>query len=752
MKFTNGYWRIKETIHPNYAVEYADHRIKDDQLTVYAVTRPINDRGDTINAPMLTVTISSPIANIIKISAVHFKGVPDRRPFFEKNEPMTAPVTIEDDENELRFCSGNTTVAISKSPGAWKMAFYDGERMLTESSYRNLAYMQDQITHKNYMTEQLLLGVGDYVYGLGERYTPFVKNGQTVEMWNEDGGTSSEQTYKNVPFYITNRGYGIFVDNPGDVHFEIASEKVERVQFSVESEKLDYYLIGGRTPKETVQLYTTLLGKPALPPAWSFGLWLTTSFTTSYDEETVSSFIQGMEDRNIPLHTFHFDCFWMKPYEWCNFQWDPETFPDPRAMLTRYKERGLKICVWINSYIGQKSALFDEGAEHGYFVMNQDNSIWQCDRWQAGMALVDFTNPEACRWYQSKLEALLDMGVDCFKTDFGERIPVTGIKYHDNSDPVKMHNYYAYLYNKTVFELLERKQGRGNALVFARSTAAGGQKFPVHWGGDCTATYPSMAEELRGGLSLSLCGYGFWSHDIGGFEQTASADVYKRWCAFGLLSSHSRLHGSKSYRVPWLFDDEACDVLRHFVNLKCTLMPYLYRQSVLAATEGIPLHRAMFLEFPEDPACETLDRQYMLGDSLLVAPVFTPSGEVTYYLPKGRWTNYFTGEVTEGGCWRTEVHNYFTLPLMVRENTILPIGSNNQKPDYDYTADVRLHLYQIENGATLTTIIPALDGTDQMQIQVQRQQAEIKLTVTGSTQPWSVEVISDPTAKVITEP
>ena len=210
--------------------------------------------------------------------------------------------------------------------------------------------------------------------------------------------------------------------------------------------KLEYYVLNCRTPKGTVQLYTELTGKPALPPAWSFGLWLTTSFTTSYDEETVTGFIQGMEDRDIPLHTFHFDCFWMKGYEWCNFEWDKDTFPDPEGMLKRYKERGLHICVWINSYIGQKSSLFDEGMEKGYFVKNLDDSVWQCDRWQAGMALVDFTNPEACKWYQDKLERLIDMGVDCFKTDFGERIPVTGVKYFDGSDTVKMHHYYAYLY------------------------------------------------------------------------------------------------------------------------------------------------------------------------------------------------------------------------------------------------------------------------------------------------------------------
>ncbi len=742
MKFTNGYWRIREEIEPVYAVEYYDSQIRDKELVVYAATKHMTDRGDTLNQPMLTVAFSSPMENVIKVSAVHFKGAAYQGPHFEVAGQEGDFVSIKEDGEKLVYTSGHTSAVIWKAPDGWRVEFRDGERLLTESSFRNLAYMQNRKTKKNYMAEQLLLDVGEYVYGLGERYTPFVKNGQIVEIWNEDGGTASEQTYKNVPFYVTNKGYGVFVAHPGDVHFEIGSEKVERVQFSVQTERLDYYILNGSTPKGTVQLYTELTGKPALPPSWSFGLWLTTSFTTSYDEKTVTGFIQGMADRQIPLHTFHFDCFWMKGYEWCSFEWDPDTFPDPEGMLKRYKARGLHICVWINSYIGQKSALFDEGMEKGYFVKNLDGSVWQCDRWQAGMALVDFTNPDACRWYQEKLERLMDMGVDCFKTDFGERIPVTGVKYYDGSDTVKMHNYYTYLYNKTVFELLERKLGRDKALVFARSTAAGGQKFPVHWGGDCTATYPSMAEELRGGLSLSVCGYGFWSHDIGGFEQTASADVYKRWCAFGLLSSHSRLHGSTSYRVPWLFDEEACHVLRKFVRLKCSLMPYLYGQAVKAHKEGIPMMRPMFLEFPEDLTCEMLDRQYMLGDSLLVAPVFKESGEVSYYLPEGVWTDYLTGEIQEGGRWYTRVCDYFHLPLLVREGTILPVGSDEERPDYDYLSRTTLKLYRIKEGSRVRTAVPDMEGREAVCVEAVREQGEIQVSVSGGSG-WKAEVIGE---------
>lgn len=252
--------------------------------------------------------------------------------------------------------------------------------------------------------------------------------------------------------------------------------------------------------------------------------------------------------RNIPLSVFHFDCRWMKELEWCNFDWDKSKFPDPEGLLKKLHDRGLKVCVWINSYIGQKSPLFEEGAKNGYFIKNEDGSVWQWDKWQAGMAIVDFTNPEATKWYQGYLKKLVAMGVDCFKTDFGERIPTEGVKYYDGSDPELMHNYYTYLYNKAVYDVLVETKGADRAILFARSATVGGQRFPVHWDGDCSSNYPSMAESLRAGLSFGMSGFGYWSHDIAGFEDQASPDLYKRWTQFGLLSSHSRYHGSTPTR------------------------------------------------------------------------------------------------------------------------------------------------------------------------------------------------------------
>jgi alpha-D-xyloside xylohydrolase len=363
------------------------------------------------------------------------------------------------------------------------------------------------------------------------------------------------------------------------------------------------------------------------------------------------------------------------------------------------KDKGLKICVWINPYIAQESHLFEEGMEKGFFVQRKNKDVWQWDMWQPGMALVDFTNPKASKWFQEKLETLLDMGVDCFKTDFGERIPTEDIEYYDGSDPVKMHNYYSYLYNKTVYELLQRKKGDNHAVLFARSATAGGQKFPVHWGGDCWSTYEAMAESLRGGLSLTMSGFGYWSHDIGGFESTSTPDVYKRWAAFGLLSSHSRLHGSTSYRVPWAYDDEAVDVLRFFTKLKMELLPYIYSSAVETSRTGVPVMRSMVLEFENEPGCHYLDRQYMLGERLLVAPIFNENGESSYYLPKGIWTNYLTGEAVEGGTWRNETHGYLSVPLWVRENTILPVSNGEKRAEDSYGEDILLKVFHLQDGA-----------------------------------------------------
>ncbi len=725
MKFTRGYWVNKPGVTPADCVQIRETRVEGNKLYIYSVPYAQDMRG--MGGPVLEMYISSPQPDIIRTQAWHFMGSAKKVPQFEL-ETQDCPLEVREDAGVITVKSGKTELKITKSPASFTY-YYDG-RFLTKVGdkfgHSMISYLSTP--EGPFMRAQLDLAIGEKIYGLGERFTPFVKNGQVVDIWQEDGGTCSEISYKNIPFYLTNKGYGVFVNSSGQVSYELCSEVVTRAQFSVPGEALDFMVIGGGDAKTVLQNYTTLTGKPALPPAWTFGLWLSTSFTTNYDEETVNEFVGGMKDRDIPLHVFHFDCYWMTENEWCNFKFDPKMFKDAPGLIKRLKEKGLKICVWINSYIGQKSPLFKEGMENGYLLKRPNGDVWQWDMWQAGMGLVDFTNPAAWKWYQDKLRELLDMGVDCFKTDFGERIP-TDCVYYDGSDAELMHNYYTYLYNKCVFELLEEYKGHNEACLFARSATVGGQKFPVHWGGDCSSNYLSMSESLRAGLSLCLSGFAFWSHDISGFEGTAPADVYKRWAAFGLLSTHSRLHGSNSYRVPWLFDEESVDVVRKFTKLKCSLMPYLYSKAVEAHETGVPMMRAMMLEFPEDIPCSDLDRQYMLGESLLVAPVFTKEGDVDYYLPEGRWTNILSNQVVEGGKWLHEVHDFMSLPLMARENSILPVGGNDSDVEYDYSKDLTLHVFELTGTASCDVV--NMKGEHILTVSAKNQDGRVSMSFEG---------------------
>ena len=746
MKFSNGCWLQKKGCQCFAPTEAYFTKVTETGVTVCAPASHIYNKGCTLGGINLTLKITSPREDVIRVQTYHHLGAVVQEPAFELNL-REMPLKVTETEGKILMESGRLALEITKKP--WSMTYLRNGKVLTKSSGKDLALMKTDWAGEyydkgdnteTYIRQQLSLGVGELLYGTGEHFTPFVKNGQSIDIWNEDGGTSTEQAYKNIPFYLSNRGYGVFVNHPEKVSFELGTEMVTRAEFSVEGGYLDYFLFGGDSMKEVLAAYTDITGKPSLPAPWTFGLWLSTSFTTDYDEKTVMSFIDGMSERGIPLRTFHFDCFWMKEFHWSDFLWDERVFPDPEGMLKRIKEKGLNICVWINSYIGQESRLFREGMEKGYFIKRPNGQVYQWDMWQPGMAIVDFTNPEAWQWFQQKLEVLLDMGVDCFKTDFGERIPVEAV-YYDGSDPKKMHNYYTHLYNKCVYELLERKRGKGEAVLFARSATVGGQRFPVHWGGDCWSDYESMEESLRGGLSLLMSGFGFWAHDLGGFEQTSTPDVYKRWVAFGLLSSHSRLHGSGSYRVPWLYDEEAVDVCRFFSRLKVKLMPYLYEAAVYTGRTGVPMMRAMVLEFEKDRNCSYLDKQYMLGDSLLVAPLFREDGIAEYYLPEGVWTDFFTNETLEGGRWYTKKCDYFSLPLMVKADSVVALGAGEDRPDYDYAENVELRIYELSEGCCVEKSVYGTDNREEVTICAARKDGKIVLDV-NAAKPYRIRLVN----------
>ena len=737
MKFSNGCWLNAERTALFSPAQVWSARQTEESLRLLLPTARIQTRGDTLGGVNLTLEITSPAAGILHLRAAHFAGGNSPSPSFPLNAQQADAFSCEETEEGYTVHSGDLSVFINREDAS--VSFYHDKKRLTGFSGKDLAYVRtdwrgsfayNAEAEDAYMRCQLDLSVGEQIYGLGERFGPLVKNGQQIDIYNEDGGTSTTQAYKNIPFYLSSRGYGVFVNHPERVSFEIGSEFVSKSGFSVPGETLDFYLFDGPSLKDVLRRYTDLTGKPGLPAPWTFGLWLSTSFTTDYDEKTVTSFVDGMAERGIPLSVFHFDCYWMQGFHWCDFTWDPELFPDPAGMLARLKAKGLRICVWINPYIAQESSLFEEGRSLGVFLRREDCSVWQWDMWQPGMALVDFTNPEARRWYCEKLSALLDIGVDAFKTDFGERIPVEGVVWHDGSDPARMHNYYTYLYNETVYQLLQQRKGK-DAVLFARSATAGCQKFPVHWGGDCWSSYEAMAQSLRGGLSLTASGFGFWSHDIGGFEHTSTADVYKRWLAFGLLSSHSRLHGSQSYRVPWLYDEEAVDVARFFTKLKCRLMPTLWRLACEAHETGVPVMRMMLMEFQDDPVCAGLDRQYMLGDSLLVAPIFNDEGMAEYWLPEGSWVNVLTGELRGGGRFIREKHGYLSVPLWQKPGTILVLGAEETSPEYNYARDALYIVAPLADGQSSRTWVPGPDGQQIASLEALRQGNAVRIRYAG---------------------
>lgn len=598
MKFTNGYWMIRDGVDALYAREAYELAADatTESLNVLAPTSVVRGRYDTLNLPTFNVDITTPAEGVIRVRAEHWQGATEYPGFpLNADEPGNRDyVTVQANGNgdgevgvngaDVTLTTGGLTVKVVKG-APWNLTFIgeDG-KVLTESAGKSLGRFklgaESNVTAQPvsefgvtmdgsardesdvFIAIQLHLSVGEDVYGLGERFGAYVKNGQSVDIWNEDGGTASEQGYKDIPFYMTSNGYGVLVNNRGHVSFEIGSENTEA---------------------------------------------------------TINSFIDGMAERDIPLAAFHYDCYWMREFHWCDFEWDKRFFGDIESTLKRLHE------------------------DKGYLVRKPNGEVWQTDFWQAGMGLVDFTNPAAREWFKDKVKALLNQGVDAIKTDFGERIP-RDVVWYDGSPKLSMHNWYTQLYNQAVFEAIEEPYGKGNACLYARSATVGGQQQPVHWGGDCESTFNGMAQSLRAGLSLTSSGFGFWSHDIGGFEGAfPDPAVYKRWVAFGMLGSHSRLHGSTVYRVPWLFDEEdekngvalvpgqtAVDVVREFTKLKLELMPYVYQLGLQPHVNGTPVMRSMFVEFPDDPACRTLDRQYMFGPSMLVAPVFTYSGEVSY--------------------------------------------------------------------------------------------------------------------------
>ena len=526
------------------------------------------------------------------------------------------------------------------------------------------------------VAETLLLDPEDHFYGGGERFTRLDLVGRSVRIWNRNAyGARSELAYKNLPILVGSRGYGLFVDVPTTVDFHLGSGSNRAYSVEAAGEELDYYLIAG-TPKEIVAAYTELTGRPAVPPEWAFGLWASTCFVPFTDASVLEQ-ARRLRAEGIPCDVVNLDCFWQRAQMWCDFEWDTTRIPDPKRLLAELHREGFHTCLWINPYVSIQSALYREGATHGYFLRRPDGSIYHPIVWnqrtERGMglcAIVDFTNREAASWYRSRLEALLALGADAFKPDFAEEIPDDAVFANGHRGAV-MHNPYPLLYQREVFEATRAHADR--VVAWSRSAAPGVQRYPGHWSGDPECTFVDLANTLRGGLAAAMSGLAYWSHDIGGFWGDPSPELFVRWAQAGLLSALSRYHGATP-RDPWRFGDDALAIFREYAQLRSRLVPYLVSYGWQASEDGVPLMRPMVMEFPDDPAGYAFDLQYCLGRELLVSPVVRADGWVTTYLPRGRWTDWWTSTVHEGPTTLRRQVPLRELPLYVRDDSLVVLG------------------------------------------------------------------------------
>ena len=531
--------------------------------------------------------------------------------------------------------------------------------------------------------ETLLLDPADHWYGLGEKFTPLDKRGRTIAIWQDNAaGARTEAAYKNIPLVMTPRGYGIFVNSTSRVTCHLGSRSNRTWSFEVPGGVLDYFFIAG-TLEEIVTSYARLTGFPPVPPKWSFGLWTSTCFDRA-DEANVRERARRLRAEGIPADVIHLDSYWQPDLQWCDLSWDRAAFPQPERTIADLHRQGYKVCLWENTYVSIHSPRFQEGAAHGYFLTQPDGAVYTPQLWSGAggsprslCAIVDLTNPAAAEWFRGLHEPLLAMGVDTFKTDFGEEIPADAV-FHNGRTGEEMRNLYARLYQELIFDLLRERHGR--AVIWARAACPGAQRFPAHWSGDPHCTYEDMASTLRGGLSAGMSGLAFWSHDLGGFKGMPTPDLYVRWAQFSLLSGLARYHGTTP-RDPWLFGEEALAIFRRYAELRYRLLPYLYSYAWNATETGLPLMRPLVLRYQDDPATFGIDLQYLLGDELLVAPVFTPENRVTVYLPRGRWTDFWTDQAHQGPTVLHRTVPLDTMPIFVRENSLLPLAPVVQHVD-----------------------------------------------------------------------
>ena len=603
---------------------------------------------------------------------------------------------VEQNDREIVYTGTHGKVRIIKQP--WHVEIYDGRgRLLTRT--QNLGDPNtffapipfSFVRRSNDLARRIAatfeLQHDEKIFGCGESFTRFDKRGQRVLVSTRDGmGTQSELMYKPIPFFLSNNGYGMFVHTSAPLTFDFGKYfDAHNVIYSGD-EDLDLFIFLGE-PKDILSEYTALTGRSPVPPLWSFGFWM--SRITYSSEDQVRQVAQQLRSHQVPADVIHLDTGWFETDWRSDYRFSTSRFRDPAKMIADLKQQGFHVSLWQYTYFTSKNDLWKEMVAKGYYVKNDSGQLPSED------ATLDFTNPEAVKWYQDKIRDLLKLGVGAIKVDFGEGAPLTG-QYKSGRSGWYEHNLYPLRYNKAVAEVT--KEVTGEDVIWARSTWAGSQRYPLHWGGDAENTDSAMAAELRGGLSFGLSGFTYWSHDAGGFVQKAPRDLYRRWLAWGALTSHTRAHGAPP-REPWEYDAALNEDFRRALGLRYSLMPYIYAHAKDSSARGFPMLRPLFFEFPNDPGSWTIDDQYMFGSDLLVAPLFASVDRRKVYLPPGEWIDYQSGRVYAGAAWREIAAGQIPIVLLVKNHSVLPhikVAQSTKEMDWN---NVELRVFSTDNAA-----------------------------------------------------
>ena len=576
---------------------------------------------------------------------------------------------VEQDANSIRYVGNNGSIEVQRYP--WRVILRDSNgKVLTQTraiidndstqvKLLPFCFIKRGADNSRSVNPVFFLSPGERIYGCGESFTSLNKVGQKVHLYVTDPqGPETDGMYKPVPFYFSNRGYGIFMHTSAPATCDFGASYIGAQRLFMGDEAVDLFVFFGE-PEEILDAYTNVTGKSPMLPLWTFGTWM--SRITYFSQEEGLEIARQLRAHRIPSDVIHFDTGWFGVDWQCDYEFAKDRFPNPAAMLKSMKKDGFHTCLWQLPYFTPKNRYFNELVDGGMVVTNAKGGMPYED------AVVDFSNPKAVEWYQGKIGALIRLGVGAIKCDFGEAAPYNGL-YASGRTGFYEHNLYPLRYNKALWNAVKDNSGEG--VIWARSAWAGSQRYPLHWGGDAATNDIGMMGDLRGGLSLGLSGFSFWSHDMGGFVTASPEDIYRRWLPFGFLSSHTRAHGAPPTE-PWLISESFTDAFRQCAEMKYKLMPYVYAQAKDCSNRGLPMVRALFVEYPEDPGAWLVEDEYMFGSQILVAPLMESGNERVCYLPQGKWIDYQDGKVYDGG-YHTIKAGAIPCIILVADGSLIP--------------------------------------------------------------------------------